>query len=320
MSYVNNVDGSIDVTNAIGAIESIVTNGNVTTVSATAQVKTSNVICKLGVGQIVEKDYEKLDNLPEINKTKIKGKLTTEDLKLIYSKLLGLPTLNGKTIVGDLTTEDLGIEASGGVKGVEVNNANVVDENGVAKISVPKKMSQLENDSGFLTALTTALVYYYTKTEVDNKINALPLGTVINIKDTFYFGKKFENNDVYNANAVNSSVDWTVQALLGALQAEYFININVVVTPQADGTFKVTSVDGDYSDIRHAFDIGGSIRCVCQLAGTNTNVVLNLSMIDNNYAYFTTVMKTNLGAGEMKYLLALSISERNTTVKIDVLQ
>ena len=87
MSYVNNVDGSIDVTNAIGAIESIVTNGNVTTVSATAQVKTSNVIGKLGVGQIVEKDYEKLENLPSINGIILKGNKTTEDLGIVGTSM-----------------------------------------------------------------------------------------------------------------------------------------------------------------------------------------------------------------------------------------
>lgn len=244
-------------------------------------------------GSVVQDDYEKLKNIPSIN-----------DVKLI----------------GNKTTKDLGIEASGGIKGVEVNKSNVVDENGIAHISVPKDLGELTNNVGYVNKNSTSLEYYYTKNVIDNKINALPLGTVINIIDTFIYGKNFQDNDVYNANASNGIVDFVIQALLEALNREYFVSVNVVVTPQADGTFKVTSVDGDYSDIKHAFDIGGSIRCVCQLAGTNTNVVLNLSMIDNNYAYFSTVMKANLGAGEMKYLIALSISARNTTVQIDVLQ
>lgn len=87
MSYINNVDGSIDVTNAIGAIESIATNGNVTTVSAAARVKTSNVSGKLGVGQIIEKDYEKLENLPSINGIILKGNKTTEDLGIVGTSM-----------------------------------------------------------------------------------------------------------------------------------------------------------------------------------------------------------------------------------------
>lgn len=262
-------------------------------------------------------NYNNATNKAKINNVELKGNLTTELLKLVYSKLLDLPKINGTTLIGDLTTEDLGIEASGGVKGVEVNNANVVNEKGIAEISVPRKMSQLENDTGFVNKLSTSLEYYYTKNETDKKINALPLGTVINIIDDFIYGKNFQSNDIYNANATNAVVDFVIAALLEALNREYFVSVNVVVNPL---NYQVISQDGDYSDIKHAFDIGGSIRCVCQLAGTNTNVVLNLAMIDNNYAYFTTVMKTNLGAGEMKYLLALSISERNTTVQIDVLQ
>ena len=55
------------------------------------------------------------------------------------------------------------LKNAGNVKGVEVNGANVVDENGVAKVSVPKKISQLENDTGYVNRLSTSLEYYYTK-------------------------------------------------------------------------------------------------------------------------------------------------------------
>lgn len=55
MSYVNNVTGNVEVTNAIGSIESITTTGNVTTVKAKAQVKNINVVGKLGIAHIMEK-------------------------------------------------------------------------------------------------------------------------------------------------------------------------------------------------------------------------------------------------------------------------
>ena len=174
MSYVNNVDGSIDVTNAIGAIESIITNGNVTTVSATAQVKTSNVIGKLGVGQIIEKDYEKLDNLPEVNDVKIKGKLTTEDLKLIYSKLLELPKINGVELIGNKTLEELGIVlGGGGLKELELSN----------DFENPTYLPDLE--TGTYLIKSTGVTCTYEKGILDNVITENQLLTIVNLRDIF---------------------------------------------------------------------------------------------------------------------------------------
>ena len=120
----------------------------------------------------------------------------------------------------------------------------------------------------------------------------------------------------YNANAVNSSVDWIIQAILEAFNREVLVDINVVVNPQ---TFQVISNDGSYSDVANTLDLGGTTRVVCQLAGTNIKLVLQLAMVDGTYAYFTTVMKANLGAGEMKYLLGINISERYTKVIVEPL-
>ena len=142
-------------------------------------------------------------------------------------------------------------------------------------------------------------------------------GADINIIDTFDYLKRFQNNDIYNANAVNISVDWIIQAILDAFNREVLVDINVVVNPQ---TFQVISNDGSYSDIVNALDLGGIPRIVCQLAGTNIKVFLQLAMIDGTYAYFTTVTKANLGAGEMKYLLGINISERYTKVIVEPLQ
>lgn len=233
-----------------------------------------------------------------------------------YEKLKNIPSINDVPLLGNKTTEELGIEASGGVKSVEVNNSNVVDENGIAKIKVPRDLGELTNNVGYVNKNSTSLEYYYTKTQTDNKINALPLGTEINIKDTFEYLKRFQNNDIYNANAVNSSVDWIIQAILEAFNREVLVDINVVVNPQ---TFQVISNDGSYSDVANTLDLGGTTRVVCQLAGTNIKLVLQLAMVDGTYAYFTTVMKANLGAGEMKYLLGINISERYTKVIVEPL-
>ena len=246
----------------------------------------------------------------EIEKNK-NGNATTN-----YEELDNKPKINNVELVGNLTTEDLGIESTGGVKDVEVNDESVVDENGIAKVNVPTKVSQLKNDSGYVGELSTGLKYYYTKTETDKKINELPLGTIINIIETFDYMKRHQQNDIYNANAVNSSVDWTILAILEAFNREVLIDINVQINPI---TFQIISVDKSFSDIVNAFELGGTTRVVAQLAGTSTKVILQLAMLDSGVASFTTVMKANLGQGEMKYLLGINIAERYQNVVIDVL-
>lgn len=56
-------------------------------------------------------DYNEIHEptLPTINGQKIKGILTTENLKLTYKDLLGLPSINGKTLLEDIKTSELGI-------------------------------------------------------------------------------------------------------------------------------------------------------------------------------------------------------------------
>ena len=64
---------------------------------------------------IVVDNYEKMKNLPSVNGVELKGKLKTEDLKLIYEMLINLPKINGVELKGDLSTDDLGIEAGSDV-------------------------------------------------------------------------------------------------------------------------------------------------------------------------------------------------------------
>ena len=57
--------------------------------------------------------YNPLTDKPSINGVELKGKLKTEDLKLIYEMLINLPKINGVELKGDLSTDDLGIQAGG---------------------------------------------------------------------------------------------------------------------------------------------------------------------------------------------------------------
>lgn len=69
--------------------------------------------------------------------------------KIDYSNIVNKPKINGVTLDGDLATEDL-------------------------NIIIPKLVSELQNDAGYITKDVSDLVSYYDKTEVDNMISTIP--------------------------------------------------------------------------------------------------------------------------------------------------
>ena len=69
--------------------------------------------------------------------------------KVDYGNIVNKPKINGVTLDGDLATEDL-------------------------NIIIPKLVSELQNDAGYITKDVNDLVSYYDKTEVDNMISTIP--------------------------------------------------------------------------------------------------------------------------------------------------
>ena len=69
--------------------------------------------------------------------------------KVDYSNVINKPKINGVTLDGDLATEDL-------------------------NIIIPKLVSELQNDAGYITKNVDDLVSYYDKTEIDNMISTIP--------------------------------------------------------------------------------------------------------------------------------------------------
>lgn len=69
--------------------------------------------------------------------------------KIDYSNIKNKPMINGVTLEGDLSTEDI-------------------------NIFIPQRVSELQNDAGYITKNVDDLAYYYDKTEVDNMISTIP--------------------------------------------------------------------------------------------------------------------------------------------------
>jgi hypothetical protein len=67
------------------------------------------------------------------------------------------------------------------IESIKVNNTALTpDANKAVNITVPTKVGQLNNDSGFITKAVSDLTNYYkksetyTQTEIDNKLSAIP--------------------------------------------------------------------------------------------------------------------------------------------------
>lgn len=69
--------------------------------------------------------------------------------KIDYGNIVNKPQINGVTLEGNLSSEDIGI-------------------------IVPTKVSELENDTGYITSAVDDLENYYDKEEVDQKISLIP--------------------------------------------------------------------------------------------------------------------------------------------------
>ena len=69
--------------------------------------------------------------------------------KIDYGNIINKPKINGVTLEGNLSTEDI-------------------------NIFIPQRVSELQNDAGYITKNVSDLVYYYDKTEVDDMISTIP--------------------------------------------------------------------------------------------------------------------------------------------------
>lgn len=85
-----------------------------------------------------------------------------------------IKTINNESILG---SGNITIEAGGAVEDVEVNGVSVVDAQGVAEVTVPTKVSDLTNDSGFITS--SALSGYATESYVQGYHDSTKQDTLV---------------------------------------------------------------------------------------------------------------------------------------------
>lgn len=88
------------------------------------------------------------------------------------------------------------------------------------------------------------------------------------------------------------------------------LSIIATINPQ---TFEVVEISHHFQQIKEAYQQGKAVKVHAVLAGTNTYVVSELSLLDDLSAYFFPIMRLNLGAGTKWYCLELAVGSDMTT-------
>ena len=124
----------------------------------------------------------------------------------VYGELKGTLTggqnlsgaLSGqKGISGNLST------ALSGVKDVEVNGESVVNEQGVAEVTVPTKVSAFQNDSGFITSPNVVYCTCDTAAATVAKVASIVSGTLATLKAGDQAIVKFTNTNTASNPTLN---------------------------------------------------------------------------------------------------------------------
>lgn len=108
----------------------------------------------------------------------------------------------------------------------------------------PDKLSQLENDTGFITASTDALVNYYTKTETDNAIDNKADKAVVERK-SFYFNSLAEMK-AYDLNDGDLAITTGYYFADDGGAAEYIVTDEELT---ADDAFVVALANGNFAKL-----------------------------------------------------------------------
>ena len=145
-----NITGDIsdqtDLVNVLqGKQNSLVSGTNIKTVNNTSLLGSGNVA--------VQETLVSGTNIKTVNSTSVLGSGNIAVQETLVSGT-NIKTINNESILG---SGNITIQGGGGdVTDVEVNGVSVVGSDGVAEVTVPTKVSDLDNDSGFITGITSS--------------------------------------------------------------------------------------------------------------------------------------------------------------------
>lgn len=199
---------------------------------------------ELNEEDMAELNYNNATNKPSINNVELKGNLTTEQLKLAYEKLLNLPKINGVELIGNKTTKDLGIEIPNESEIFDVSCTISLATMTVTNVSNFSKDIIAKRNEGYLVRMNCNFVenqkmnvvvilniidgnwtFFYPVIRGDigegmknyvfrlgigennATIEAHDLSSSVDILTEFDIEYTYEDNQIYNANAIHQLME-----------------------------------------------------------------------------------------------------------------
>lgn len=222
--------GTTSVTEVLDGKDAKINGVNTLTVEGGANVSIEQEGSTLIISATDTTDYRELSNKPKINNIELDGNKSLEDLGLDYP----VKSVNGQT--GDVT------------------------------IFVPVKLSDLSNDTGFITNLVDNLANYYLKTEIYTKqevtalINAIQKVTITIVEELpatgdsnviYFVPKTGSTNDIYDEYIYISNA-WEIIGSTAVDLSDYYTKtqVDTLLNGKANTTdLSTVATSGSYSDL-----------------------------------------------------------------------
>ena len=182
----------------------------------------------------------------------------TKDTALNLNKvyLCTLDSLSGNYLTGHLyriggvsgayTTVDITPLAESVIETISVNGVEQPISNKNVNISIPSRLSGFVNDTGYITAETTALTNYYTKNTIDGLLDDIPTFDDTNYYDKTEIDTKISNIPYvsYNIQTLTETGKSQARRNIGAGTSDFSGDYNDLINkPMVDSEFSTTSTN-----------------------------------------------------------------------------
>lgn len=200
--------------------------------------------------------------------------------KIDYGNIVNKPMINGVTLEGDLSTEDI-------------------------NIFIPQRVSELQNDAGYITKNVSDLVFYYDKTEVDNMISTIP---------------KFDIK-VVDALPTEDISPTTIYLLMvtGEDHFEEYIYVDDEWDKLGDGNIDLSDyATYEYVDAELAEKVDAADLATVALSGRYSDLIgapVNLSQFTNDVGYLTEVPDGSVSRAKLSSALNADLTAVENAVE-----
>ena len=234
----------------------------------------------------VNKDYEKLDNLPKINGVELKGNKTTEDL--------GIKAGTDIELIPKIEPEDIEED----LKPNQVYNGNAIHD-----------LARLFGMT--LEELTKTLPIIVTEFDIEKTYEdseAYNANAIHQLLEIF----------VWEMTQIQEGFSELYEAVAYLVEKEPL----VVTATFTLATQKLTNISHYYDKIKQAYDKGQDVKLKVTIAESGNIATADISVLDvtKKSAFFYPIMRTNIGFGNKIYFFDVEIKQNTGSLNSYVLQ